>query len=68
MRIVYILNSLGVGGAERQALDLAERMALRGHEVAMLTLMPRKAEEWPTGLPVHSLDMHFRGESHFLYL
>ncbi len=57
MRIVYVINSLGMGGAERQALNLAERMALRGHAVALLTLLARKQEEWPTGLPVHYLDM-----------
>ena len=27
MRIVYLLTSLGVGGAEKQALAVAERMA-----------------------------------------
>jgi len=41
MRIVYLLTSLGVGGAEKQALAVAERMAKRGHTVAVLVLMPR---------------------------
>jgi hypothetical protein len=59
MRIVTVLTSLGVGGAEKQALAVAERMAKRGHEVAVLSLMPRVAEEWPTQLPVVHLD--FRG-------
>ncbi|MGH9605191.1 MAG: glycosyltransferase [Terracidiphilus sp.] len=57
MRIVYILTSLGMGGAERQALALAERMARRGHAAAVLTLMPRVPEEWSTELPVHHLGM-----------
>jgi glycosyltransferase involved in cell wall biosynthesis len=48
MRIVYLLASLGVGGAEKQALAVAERMAKRGHTVAVLVLMPRLPEEWPT--------------------
>jgi hypothetical protein len=34
MRIVYLLASLGVGGAEKQALAVSERMAKRGHTVA----------------------------------
>ncbi|MEI9969662.1 MAG: hypothetical protein WDM87_13955 [Terracidiphilus sp.] len=34
MRIVYLLTSLGVGGAEKQALAVAERMASRGHAVS----------------------------------
>jgi len=58
MRIVTVLTSLGVGGAEKQALDVAERMAERGHAVALMVLRPRLPEEWPTGLPVVSLDIH----------
>ncbi len=57
MRIVYLLTSLGMGGAERQALAVAERMARRGHAVTVLSLMPRVAEEWPAALPVQRLEM-----------
>ena len=57
MRIVYVLTSLGMGGAERQALGLAERMAARGHTVAVLVLRPRFPEEWPTALDVFRLEM-----------
>jgi glycosyltransferase involved in cell wall biosynthesis len=58
MRIVYGLTSLGMGGAERQALDLAERMQLRGHSVALMVLRPPLAEQWPTNLPAFHLNMH----------
>jgi glycosyltransferase involved in cell wall biosynthesis len=57
MRIVYMLTSLGMGGAERQALALAGRMAGRGHTVALLALKPRLSEEWPTTLEIIHLDM-----------
>lgn len=57
MRIIYVLTSLGMGGAERQALSLAEAMAARGHTVAVLVLRPHLAEEWPTSLPVCSLGL-----------
>jgi glycosyltransferase involved in cell wall biosynthesis len=57
MRIVYVLTSLGVGGAERQALALADRMAQRGHAVAVLVLRPAVMEEWPTALQVVHLDI-----------
>lgn len=57
MRIVTVLNSLGMGGAEKLALAVAERMAKRGHDVALLALMPRLREQWPTTLPVVYLDM-----------
>jgi glycosyltransferase involved in cell wall biosynthesis len=57
MRIVYVLTSLGIGGAERQVLALAGRMARRGHAVAVLALRPRLAEECSTNLHVVHLDM-----------
>ena len=57
MRILYILTSLGIGGAERQVLGLAQRMADRGHAVALLTLLPGRSEEWEATLPVFRLDM-----------
>jgi glycosyltransferase involved in cell wall biosynthesis len=75
MRIVTVLTSLGVGGAEKQALAVAERMAKRGHDVALLVLMPRLPEEWPTALAAVHLDMRknplsaaagFRGGRRFL--
>jgi glycosyltransferase involved in cell wall biosynthesis len=57
MRIVFMLTSLGIGGAERQALAVAERLRERGHSIAVLTLRPKLAEEWPTSLPVFRLGM-----------
>lgn len=57
MRIVYLLTSLGVGGAEKQALAVAERMASRGHAVRILVLMPRLDEEWPTAIHTIHLDV-----------
>lgn len=50
MRIAYLLTSLGMGGAERQAVAIAERMAQRGHNVALVVLLGRRAEEWPVPL------------------
>jgi hypothetical protein len=43
MRIAFILTSLAVGGAERQTLWLAARLASRGHAVKLLILRPRPA-------------------------
>ncbi len=60
MRIVYVLTSLGVGGAERQVVMLAERMAARGHTVSLLVLRPRQPEEWPTTVDCVHLDVHKR--------
>ncbi len=57
MRIAYMLTSLGVGGAERQVIALAERTAARGHAVAILVLRPRGVEEWRTDIEVVYLNM-----------
>ena len=60
MRIAYVLASLGMGGAERQVLTLAGRMARRGHTVLIVVLRPQLPEEWPTHLDVVYLDMRRR--------
>jgi glycosyltransferase involved in cell wall biosynthesis len=57
MRILYAITSLGMGGAERQVLALADRMAARGHRVALLVLRGRLPEEWPTAHTVFRLEM-----------
>jgi hypothetical protein len=68
MRIVYVLTSLGMGGAEKQALAVAERMGKRGHAVALLILRPRLAEEWPTTLDTTHLEMRKTPASPFVGL
>jgi glycosyltransferase involved in cell wall biosynthesis len=57
MRIVYVLNTLAVGGTERQVLAIAGRMAARGHPVALLVLRPREADGCATALDVVYLDI-----------
>ncbi|WP_263352073.1 glycosyltransferase [Acidicapsa acidisoli] len=56
MRILYILTSLGIGGAEKQVVALAERMAARGHTVALIVLK-HADEEWPVKIPVLRLNL-----------
>ncbi len=58
MRIAYILTSLGMGGAEKQTVALAQRMTARGHAVVLLILRERQKDEWPTPLEVHYLETH----------
>ncbi|HMG85667.1 MAG TPA: glycosyltransferase [Terracidiphilus sp.] len=57
MRIAYMLTSLGFGGAERQVVALAERMAARGHQVLLIVLRCRAEHVWPTNVDVVYLDM-----------
>lgn len=68
MRIVTVLTSLGMGGAEKQALAIQERMAERGHAVEVLLLRPRVPDQWPTSLPTVHLDMRKSPLSFFLGL
>lgn len=57
MRIAYMLTSLGMGGAERHTIVLAEDMAARGHAVLLISLLGRQSEEWTTGLDVVRLNL-----------
>lgn len=56
MRILYLLTSLGIGGAEKQVISLAERMAARGHTVAIVSLK-HVDEECQTRLPILRLNL-----------
>jgi glycosyltransferase involved in cell wall biosynthesis len=55
MRIAYMLTSLGIGGAEKQVIAIGERMAARGHEVALIILRSAEVHECSTTLPIHRL-------------
>ncbi len=57
MRIAYMLTSLGIGGAERQVVALAEGMAARGNEVALIVLLAQRPQEWQTEVQVVRLGM-----------
>ncbi len=57
MRIAYMLTSLGIGGAERQAIAIAERMQARGHDVVLIVLRPQRTCEWPTSVKVTRLEL-----------
>jgi len=57
MRIAYILTSLGIGGAERQVVALAERMAPLGHEAVLVVLRSPQQHEWPVKVEVFRLNM-----------
>lgn len=57
MRIAFLITSLGIGGAERQVVALAERMAARGHAVLIVVIRPRAAVQWSTLVNVVHLDI-----------
>ncbi|WP_439258765.1 glycosyltransferase [Lonepinella sp. BR2930] len=39
MRIMFVITGLGMGGAERQVCDLADKLSELGHTVAIITLV-----------------------------
>ncbi len=38
MKILFVITGLGIGGAERQLLDLADRLSIRGHQILIAYL------------------------------
>jgi len=57
LTVVLLIGSLGMGGAERQVIELGERLRSRGHRVAVLSLAGAKPQEWQTSLDVVRLGM-----------
>ncbi len=55
LRVVYVTEGTGVGGGHRDIFEHLNRLAERGHEVALYTLGP--APEWfELRVPVHSFE------------
>jgi GT2 family glycosyltransferase/glycosyltransferase involved in cell wall biosynthesis len=53
LRIAYVTEGTGVGGGHRDIFEHLNRLAARGHEVALYTLDP--PPDWfPLRVPVHS--------------
>jgi GT2 family glycosyltransferase len=59
LRIVYVTEDTGVGGGHRDIFEHLNRLAGRGHEVALYTL--GEAPDWfPLRVPVHSFEDYER--------
>lgn len=56
MRIVYCISTLAIGGAEKQALLIADQMRRRGHVVLVLVLFSSASVELETKLPTLRLN------------
>jgi glycosyltransferase involved in cell wall biosynthesis len=54
MRIVHVVQGLGIGGQERLVVQLSRELAARGHEPAIVSLQPGgEARAEAEGVPVH---------------
>ncbi|HBL7018253.1 MULTISPECIES: glycosyltransferase [Serratia] len=63
MRIDYVITGLGVGGAEYQVVSLLEQLALRGHQLRVISLTSPAAAVFTerlatAGIPIVFLGMH----------
>lgn len=45
MKILYCITGLGIGGAEAITIDIANRMVIRGHQVALMYLTGENKQE-----------------------
>jgi glycosyltransferase involved in cell wall biosynthesis len=66
MRILFLVRSLEVGGAERQLVLLARGLARRGHEVSVAVFYAGgafEADVRAAGLPLHDLRKRNRWET-----
>lgn len=59
MKILLVVTGLQLGGAERQVVSLADRLAARGHRVAIAYLVG-EAEVRPDSAAVPLYPLHFR--------
>jgi glycosyltransferase involved in cell wall biosynthesis len=54
MRIVHVVQGLGVGGQERLVVQLSHELAARGHEPSIVSLSPGgRVRDEARGIPVH---------------
>ncbi len=59
MRILYVITGLGVGGAERQVVDLAERFAAQGDHV-VIAYMAGTAKLIPSNRQIRLIGFHMQ--------
>ena len=60
LRVVYVITSTGVGGAERQVYDLAATFRSRGWGVGVISMLPMHEQFLPlqdAGVRLASLGM-----------
>lgn len=60
MRVLYVINAMGRGGAEVQVLELATNLVRRGHSVGVVVLLPFQGFEdelRTAGVETHTLGL-----------
>ena len=59
--ILFLIDGLSGGGAEKVVLTLSEAMVQSGHHVTLISLRDECAYELPAGIDVHLLNDSYRG-------
>lgn len=59
--ILFLIDGLAGGGAERVVLTLAEAMAKKGHEVTVVSLRAECSYSLPKGVRYHLIEDSYRG-------
>lgn len=62
MRILLLIDSLKAGGAERVISRLANYWATSGHDVAVVTIVPKHFDAYALNLEVERIDISFDGQ------
>lgn len=60
MRFLFIIDTLGTGGAERMVISLSEGLLEKGHDVSLLVIKKDIALEVPKGVSLYFLDYEKR--------
>ena len=63
LRILWVISTLGAGGAERMICELANAFAASGHCVGMLTLSSREADHYSLGEGVARVRLDIAADS-----
>lgn len=54
MKLLFVIDSFGPGGAQRQMTALAEELSGRGHSISFFAYYPEHREFAPKNIPVHA--------------
>lgn len=65
MKILYVLTGLGLGGAEKVVVDLADQMHVLGHDVK-IAYLAGDVQIKPASTDVEIIALHLNSAQHFL--
>ena len=64
LSILFLIDGLGGGGAEKVVLTLADAMSVEGHDVAIISLRDEQVYPAPDGVDLMLVEDRYRGPFH----